>query len=158
MRGAPRVSPSMTNRILISYTSNNSKTLSTLPTLPSDHPLIPPTTSNRVFTILSGIKAEKANSTKYAMSSFSSSVKFASKSDRAKGFNSRSNSRRNSVSSSGSSTSQALSTPRISKRGGNGIAKKSRFASLKDNSKELSSEESDFNSEAPEKKMIGPLT
>lgn len=63
------------------------------------------------------------------------------------------------MSSSGSSTSQALSTPRrISKRGGNGIAKKSRFASLKDNSRELSSEESDFKSEAPEKKMIGPLT
>ncbi len=92
------------------------------------------------------------------MSSFSNSVKFASKSDKAKGFNSRSNSRRNSVSSSGSSTSHALSSPRVSKRGGNVIAKKSRFASLKDNSKELSSEESDFNSEAPEKKMIGPLT
>jgi hypothetical protein len=62
------------------------------------------------------------------------------------------------VSSSGSSTSQALSSPRVSKRGGNVIAKKSRFASLKDNSKELSSEESDYKSEASEKKMIGPLT
>lgn len=63
--------------------------------------------------------------------------------------------------SNSSNSSAALSSPRVSKRGGNVITKKSKFASLKDNSQDVSSSGSSscdalLYEQSPS--MIGPLT